>query len=50
MSVCFEKSKQRIIKAKRKREDNIKQFYTDFSHELRVVQSPYISKGVYYNQ
>jgi hypothetical protein len=50
MSVCFENNKQRIIKAKRKREDKKNQFYIGFSNKLRVIQSPCISKVVHYNQ
>jgi hypothetical protein len=37
MSVCSEKSYAADIKAKRKKVDNTKQFYTDFSHKLRVA-------------
>jgi hypothetical protein len=34
------------IKANRKRENNTKLFYTGSSHNIGVVQSPCISKGV----
>jgi hypothetical protein len=50
MSVCFEKSKQRIIKAKRKREDNTNQFYTHFSSQIESNSVPLHFERVHYNQ